>query len=253
VAEVKVKVCGLTDAGDARLAVELGAAMLGFNFYPRSARYIAPAEARPIIAAMPAEIEAVGVFVNATLEEIASAAAASGIATVQLHGDEPEEFCRRLKQRLPGVRVIKAFRTEAGFAPETAAGYPADAVLIDAACVGFGGSGLQADWECARAVAALLPGAILAGGLTAGNVAAAIRRVRPEAVDVCSGVEAVSGSGSISISISTSISSKGRKDSVKMHEFFAAVRGASTAEPGRELDSSSGVKFAIQKEKRSEL
>ena len=67
VREVKVKVCGLTDAGDARLAVELGAAMLGFNFYPRSPRYIAPAQARPIIAAMPAAIEAVGVFVNATL------------------------------------------------------------------------------------------------------------------------------------------------------------------------------------------
>jgi phosphoribosylanthranilate isomerase len=248
VREVKVKVCGLTDAGDARLAVELGAAMLGFNFYPRSARYIAPAEARPIIAAMPAGIETVGVFVNATLEEIVSAAAASGIATVQLHGDEPAEFCRRLKQRLPGVSVIKAFRTEAGFVPETAADYPADAVLIDAACVGFGGSGLQADWECARAVAALLPAAILAGGLTAGNVAAAIRRVRPGAVDVCSGVEAVSGSGSISI-----ISIKGRKDSVKMHEFFAAVRSAGTAKPGRELGGSPGVKFAIQKEKRSGL
>ena len=144
--------CGLTDAGDARLAVELGAAMLGFNFYPRSPRYIAPAQARPIIAAMPASIETVGVFVNATLEEIASAIAASGVNSVQLHGDEPAEFCRRLKQRLPGVSIIKAFRTEPGFAPETAVRYPADTVLIDAACVDFGGSGLQADWERARAV-----------------------------------------------------------------------------------------------------
>jgi indole-3-glycerol phosphate synthase/phosphoribosylanthranilate isomerase/anthranilate synthase/indole-3-glycerol phosphate synthase/phosphoribosylanthranilate isomerase len=232
VSAVKVKVCGLTDAGDARLAVELGAAMLGFNFYPRSPRYIAPAQARPIVAAMPASIETVGVFVNATLEEIASAIAASGVSTVQLHGDEPAEFCRRLKQRLPGVSIIKAFRTEPGFAPETAVGYPADAVLIDAACVDFGGSGLQADWERARAVASVLPRAILAGGLTPGNVAEAIQRVRPGAVDVCSGVEAVS--------------TKGRKDSVRMHEFFAAVRNASTAESVGELGSSPGVKFTIQ-------
>jgi len=236
VAEVKVKVCGLTDAGDARLAVELGAAMLGFNFYPHSPRYIAPAQARSIIAAMPAEIETVGVSVNATLEEIVSAAAASGISAVQLHGDESAEFCRRLKQRLPGTSVIKAFRTERGFASETATRYPADAVLIDAACAGFGGSGLQADWECARAITTLLPSAILAGGLTPGNVAAAIQRVRPAAVDVCSGVEAVSGS------------IKGRKDSVRMHEFFAAVRKASTAEPHSELGSSPGVKFVIHKE-----
>jgi phosphoribosylanthranilate isomerase len=233
VAEVNVKVCGLTDAGDARLAVELGAAMLGFNFYPRSPRYIAPAQARSIIASMPAGIKTVGVFVNAALDEIVSAAA-SGISAVQLHGDEPAEFCRRLKQRLPGVSVIKAFRTEPGFAPETAANYPADAVLIDAACVDFGGSGLQADWECARTVAAVLRGAILAGGLTAGNVAAAIQRVRPAAVDVCSGVE--------------SSSIKGRKDSVKMHEFFAAVRKASAAESRSELGSSPGVKFVIHKE-----
>jgi indole-3-glycerol phosphate synthase/phosphoribosylanthranilate isomerase/anthranilate synthase/indole-3-glycerol phosphate synthase/phosphoribosylanthranilate isomerase len=226
--EVKVKVCGLTDAGDARLAVELGATMLGFNFYPRSPRYIAPAQARPIIAAIPASIETVGVFVNATVEEIASAIAASGISAIQLHGDEPPEFCRRLKQRLPGVSVIKAFRTEPGFAPEMAAQYPADAVLIDAACAGFGGSGIEADWDRARAVAAVLPRAILAGGLTPGNVAAAIERVHPFAVDVCSGVEAVSG--------------KGHKDSVRMHEFFAAVSKAATVEFRNESGSSPDVK-----------
>ena len=73
----------------------------GFNFYPRSPRYIAPAQARPIIAAIPANIETVGVFVNATLEEIVSAVAASGVGTVQLHGDEPAEFCRQLSSGFP--------------------------------------------------------------------------------------------------------------------------------------------------------
>ena len=92
--------------------------------------------------------------------------------------------------------------------------YPADAVLIDAACAALGAPGSQADWERARAVAALLPSAILAGGLTAANVAAAIRRVRPGAVDVCSGVEAAP---------------KGRKDPARMREFFAAVRAAELA------------------------
>ncbi len=224
--EAKVKVCGLTDADDARLAVELGAAMLGFNFYPRSPRYIAPAQARSIIAALPAAIEIVGVFVNATVEDITAAVAASGVSAVQLHGNEPAEFCRRLKQRLPAVRIIKAFRTEPGFAPETAVHYPADAVLIDAACAAFGGSGIEADWERARAVATLLPTAILAGGLTASNVAAAIRQVCPGAVDVCSGVEAA----------------KGRKDPAKMREFFAAVRGG-TAELRDGSGDSPSIKF----------
>jgi phosphoribosylanthranilate isomerase len=109
-----------------------------------------------------------------------------------------------------------------------AAQYPADAVLIDAACAGFGGSGIEADWDRARAVAAVLPRAILAGGLTPGNVAAAIERVHPFAVDVCSGVEAVSG--------------KGHKDSVRMHEFFAAVSKAATVEFRNESGSSPDVK-----------
>jgi len=218
VAEVKVKVCGLTDAGDARLAVELGAAMLGFNFYSLSPRYVAPAQARPIVAAMPGAIETVGVFVNATLEQITSAVAVSGVRAVQLHGDETAEFCRDLKQRLPGLHIIKALRTEPGFLPEMAVQYPVDAVLIDAACTDFGGSGIEADWERARAVAAFLPSTILAGGLTASNVAAAIRQVRPGTVDVCSGVEAA----------------KGRKDSGKMREFFAAVRHAAVAQGGQE-------------------
>jgi phosphoribosylanthranilate isomerase len=232
---VEVKVCGITNADDARLAAELGAAMLGFNFYRRSPRYIAPAAAAAIVAGLPAGVEAVGVFVNATVDDIVSAVAATGssarslgelerrgIRTVQLHGDEPADFCRQLRRRMPGLGVIKAFRTEAGFAPEIAARYPAQALLIDAAGEAFGGSGRQANWEEARKLAQLLratkdpalPKLILAGGLTPANVAEGIRRVQPQAVDVCSGVEAA----------------KGRKDHSKLRDFFAAVRSASMAE-----------------------
>ncbi len=247
---VEVKVCGITNSEDARLAVELGASMLGFNFYPRSPRYIEPAAAAEIIAGLPASVEPVGVFVNAMVEEIASTVAATargfgapgrgGIRAAQLHGDEPAEFCRELRRQTPGVRVIKAFRTDAAFMPEAAARYPADALLVDAACNGFGGSGVQANWETARELAQLvcleearlsatnyptltkearvehprvLPRLILAGGLTPANVAEAIRRVQPHAVDVCSGVE----------------TSKGRKDEGKLRDFFAAARAASLA------------------------
>ncbi len=115
---------------------------------------------------------------------------------------------------MPGVKVIKAFRTGRGFTPETAARYPANALLVDAACESFGGSGLRANWEEAHKLAQLVssdnldfPRLILAGGLTTANVAEAIRQVQPHAVDVCSGVE----------------SAKGRKDAVKLREFFAAV------------------------------
>lgn len=228
-AEVKVKVCGITHVDDARLAVELGAAMLGFNFYPRSPRYIAPADARLIMAAMPSGIALIGVFVNATLDEIASAVVVTGIGTVQLHGDETAEFCRRLKRRLPGVRIIKAFHTEPGFVPETAFAYPADAVLMDAASAGFGGSGIKADWACARAIASLMPGVLLAGGLDAVNVADAIRYVQPAAIDVCSGVESV----------------KGRKDPARMRAFFAAVRRANEAGEKR-LSSTQCMKVSDQ-------
>jgi phosphoribosylanthranilate isomerase len=212
---VDVKVCGITSAEDARLAVELGARMLGFNFYPRSPRYLSPAAAGPLVAALPPEVVAVGVFVNASVEEIAGAVRASGIGAAQLHGEESEEFSRELRRRVPGVRIIKAVATGTEFAAERAVRFPADALLIDAACDGFGGSGLRADWKLARRTAELLRGAaeqatalILAGGLNAENVAEAIAAVEPAAVDVCSGVEAA----------------KGRKDQQKLRDFFDAVR-----------------------------
>jgi phosphoribosylanthranilate isomerase len=208
--DADVKICGLTNTEDARLACDLGAAMLGFNFYARSPRYIAPESAARIITTIPRKIQPIGVFVNASQEEIIVVVKLSGVRAVQLHGAEPPSFCGELRRRLPGIGVIKALHTVAAFAPEAALHCGAEIVLLDAACPEWGGSGRAADWEKARAVAQLNLRVILAGGLTAENVGEAIRMVQPHAVDVSSGVE----------------NSVGYKDAARMRAFFAAVHVA---------------------------
>jgi phosphoribosylanthranilate isomerase len=209
VADLQVKVCGLTNVRDAELAIELGAAMLGFNFYLQSPRYIQPKRAARIIAGLPRNVEPIGVFVNASPEQIHDTWEISGIRAVQLHGDENAALCREI-ETLVNLRIIKALRTTPGFQPENALSYPADTILIDAHCSEYGGSGRVADWGMARAVAALTPRVILAGGLSADNVVCAIREVGPYAVDVCSGVE----------------SAPGQKDAPRLRAFFDAVSEA---------------------------
>lgn len=201
-----VKVCGITNLEDALAAVEAGADMLGFNFYARSPRYVTPAAAREIIGRLPEGFECVGVFVNEpSPESAARAAREAGVSAAQLHGDETPEFCRALA----GLRTIKALRVREGYAPESAAGFGADAVLLDAySPEAFGGTGHTFDWSLARATRELVPRLILAGGLRPENVAAAVGAVAPYAVDVCSGVE----------------TSPGRKSLRLMRDFVAAVR-----------------------------
>jgi phosphoribosylanthranilate isomerase len=200
---VRVKICGITRAEDALAAVRLGADALGFNFWPGSKRFIAPARAREIIRALPPVVTTFGVFVDPSHEEAASAAALSGIQVIQLHGDEPATLCRSFQ--LP---VVKALRV-AG--PESLAGldaYPGvRGFLLDAASPGYGGSGQVFDWALARQAAARAT-VLLAGGLTPANVADAVRAVRPFAVDVASGVE----------------SSPGVKDHALLARFIAAAR-----------------------------
>ena len=188
---VKVKVCGITNLEDAMKAVELGADFLGFNFYPPSPRYIAPAKARRIVRRLPERISVVGVFVNEPEEKMLEIARAVGLDYLQLHGDESPEMISRLRPAFP---VIKALRVQKTFRPAQLAQFKrASAFLLD----GFqprryGGTGKTFDWSVARR--ANRNGRIfLAGGLTPQNVAAAIRAARPYAVDVCSGVEARPG------------------------------------------------------------
>lgn len=200
---MRIKICGITSEGDARAAVEAGADALGFVFYPKSPRAVTAPEALAIARSLPPFVARVGVFVNPPPADLLSIRAQVGLTAIQLHGDEPPTAAHAL----PGP-VIKAFR---GAVPcrqvfeYRTAGYLLDGDAGDR----YGGAGLAAD-ETAAAALAGDPRFILAGGLTADNVAGRIRRFRPAAVDVSSGVE----------------SAPGRKCPEKMQAFVAAAQAA---------------------------
>src|SRR5512143_3198323 len=184
---VKVKICGITRLDDALLAARLGADALGFNFWPGSKRYIDPGAARAIIERLPPFVTAVGLFVNQPPTEVLAAAAESGVTVVQLHGDEPPQDCNGYP--IPAIKALRVTRPEGLAEMER---YRVQAILLDAPCAGFGGSGTACDWAVAREAAARRA-VVLAGGLTPENVAEAVRAVRPWAVDVASGVESAPG------------------------------------------------------------
>jgi len=186
-APVLVKICGLTRLEDALAAARLGADWVGFNFWPRSRRYIAPEAAAAIVAALPASVLPVGVFVDPGAAELARAIQVSGVRTVQLHGDEPPALCAAVP-----VPVVKGIRVRDAHSLAALAAYEVSAFLLDSATPGYGGSGTGFDWALAAEIAADVP-LWLAGGLTPENVAEAVRRVRPRGVDVASGVESTPG------------------------------------------------------------
>ncbi len=206
----KVKICGITNWTDAKLAIDAGANALGFNFYPKSSRFVSLGEARQIRRRMPANVEAVGVFVNASVEEVDEVGVEADLLGVQLHGEEPPAVAEALADFYV---VIKAFRVGPQFSLEQLKAYRRDAdFLLD----GFvedarGGTGESFDWSVAHEAKKLLRPKFelyLAGGLTAENVCAAIHEARPHWVDVCSGIE----------------SSPGRKDAAKLRAFVEEVR-----------------------------
>ena len=207
-----MKICGFTNLEDALASIDSGAHALGFNFYPRSPRYIEPSVARRIIEELPASIMCVGVFVNLPdAEAVRRQASGAGVQAVQLHGDESPAYCRALKD----LFVIKAFRVKSGFEPEQATRYETEAVLLDGfSPVAFGGAGQSFDWAVAASTRQLVSKLFLAGGLTADNVAQAIESVQPYAVDACSGLESIPG----------------RKDMKKVRAFIEAAREAGAAE-----------------------
>jgi len=203
---IRVKICGITNAADALAAVEAGANLLGFNFYAKSPRHINEAEAAKIRPQLPKKVEAVGIFVNAPAADVAALCKSLRLDAAQLHGDELPETVAEVSRSVP---VWKAFRVEPDFPLKTLDEFPeAFAFLFDAAHTGqYGGTGRTTDWDVARR-AAVSRRIILAGGLTVENVAAAVRIVRPYAVDVASGVE----------------SKPGKKDHGRMREFIQEVR-----------------------------
>lgn len=185
----RVKICGITRPEDALLATELGAAALGFVFWPGSPRYVDPERARDIAAVLPRSVVCVGVFVNQPLGHVQDVAGRVQLGAVQLHGDEPIAFIEAIMQP-----VIKSVPVTADLRPEALDLLPAAVtVLLDAHDpVKRGGTGRTVDWTLAAQAAARRQ-VMLSGGLTAGNVKEAIERVRPYAVDVSSGVERTPG------------------------------------------------------------
>jgi len=204
----QIKICGVTNANDAHACVELGADMIGFNFYRASPRYVEPMVVRRIVDALPARTRAVGIFVYADPAEIRKFARIAGVRCVQLHGHTTPESCSEMAREFP---VIRAFSTGARFEPERIAAFAFCDALIDAYHPELrGGTGRKCDWSAARAAMRYTRFLILSGGLDAQNVDQAIAEVAPHAVDVCSGVE----------------SAPGVKDHDAMKNFIAAVRTA---------------------------
>ncbi len=204
---IRVKVCGITTLDDALVAAAAGADALGFNFWPESPRYLEPARAAEIIALLPPFVTPVGVFVDAAPRVIERIARAARVRALQLHGEEQPPDVDALAAK--GHKVVKAFRVGRKFrAAELKSFTGAAAFLLDSDVKGKrGGTGKSFDWRKARA--ANRHGRILlAGGLTAENVAEAIQQAQPYGVDVCSSVE----------------SKPGLKDHARLREFIRQAK-----------------------------
>jgi len=170
------------------MAVEAGADALGFVFFEKSPRYLDPEQATAIIAGIPPLVQVVGLFVNAPLDLVHATADRCGLDIVQLHGEETPAYCQAVQRR-----VMKAFRVQGMESLATMADYRVAGYLLDAYSPNsYGGTGARFDWDCAVAAKGKGP-LILAGGLDPDNVASAVLKVAPYAVDVSSGVESAPG------------------------------------------------------------
>jgi phosphoribosylanthranilate isomerase len=205
---VRVKICGVTNEGDARAAIECGADALGFNLWPQSKRYVDIGIAGNWIRDLPDEVYKIAVLVDPTWEQALSIGGLPFIDGLQLHGGESADFCRRLAEH--DIAFAKAVPVRDSTSLSNLPSFSTRTLVLDSAVGAFGGSGKPFRWELARQFAEAYPGVrvILAGGLTAANVAQAIREVRPSGVDVSTGVE----------------SSPGSKDKRLMEAFIGAAR-----------------------------
>ena len=200
---VKVKICGITNYRDAAAAVDMGADLLGFNFYPKSPRFISTQKATEIVNKLPSFIDIAGVFVNASLDDIQEAINQCQLNWIQLHGDESPEFCKEFLSH--NVKIIKAIRVKDQADIEKANSFFTDAVLLDAFDPEkYGGTGLTFDWNIIGHIGKRI---FLAGGINPDNAAAAVE-LGVYGIDVCSGIEA----------------KPGKKDHKKMKELFDNIR-----------------------------
>ena len=201
--QVKVKICGMTNLKDVKVAVDGGVDAVGFIFYKKSPRSVTMQAVRKIVLELPAFVNSVGVFVDETAEQINKISDHCKLDRVQLHGDESPAFCKKIRHR-----VIKAIRVKDIQSLKKLSDYPVCSFLLDTFSEDqYGGTGKVFDWNLAYSAKKYGP-IILAGGLTPNNVRQAIQRIQPYGVDVCSGVE----------------SQPGIKDHKKMQAFLKNVK-----------------------------
>jgi len=200
---IKVKICGITNLKDAKAAIDMGADILGFNFYPPSPRFIEPDRALEIINELPTFVDIAAVFVNAQVEQIKGLTENGFFNWIQLHGDETPDFCDSLQWL--SVKTIKVIRVKNPDAVKAASNYYTYAVLLDAFDPKqYGGTGETFDWNIIRNIGKRI---FLAGGLNPDNAAQAAE-TGVYGIDVCSGVE----------------SEPGKKDHKKMKRFFENIK-----------------------------
>jgi phosphoribosylanthranilate isomerase len=199
----KVKICGLTNLEDAQAAIDMGADLLGFNFFKGSKRYISPEKALAIINKLPTFVDTVGIFVNADAAHIQEIAEQGFLNWIQLHGEETPEFCDSLQWL--NARTIKALRVKAADDIEIAESFYTDAILLDAYHPDeYGGTGHKFDWDMITNINKRI---FLAGGITPENAVKAIE-VGVYGIDICSSIE----------------SSPGKKDHEKMARLFENIK-----------------------------
>lgn len=202
---VKVKICGITNLEDAQAAVNAGCDALGFVFYKRSRRYIAPPKAAEIIRQLPKNTLKIGVFVDGREGGIKDIARVCKLDILQFHGDESSAFCRKFK----GYKVIKAFRIKGRLDLKNVLEYDVFGYLFDTFRKDrFGGTGKSFNWSLLSGLGRLRGEIFLSGGLTAGNIRKAVAAVKPDWVDVSSSVE----------------KAVGRKDHLKVRKFIRAAK-----------------------------
>jgi len=200
---VKVKICGITNYDDASAALDMGADLLGFNFYPESPRFVTLEKATEIISKLPAFVDIAGIFVNAAFDEIREKIDQCQLDWVQLHGDETPDFCRSFHSL--NVKTMKALRVKERADIDKADSFFTDAVLLDAFHPArYGGTGATFDWNIIGHIGKRI---FLAGGIHPDNAAAAIE-VGVYGIDVCSGIE----------------SEPGKKDHKKMKKLFDNIQ-----------------------------
>lgn len=208
---IRVKVCGLTTLADSLVAVQAGADALGFIFFPGSRRFVEVRTACDWMINLPKEVSKVAVLVDPALDDVIRTAALPFIDAIQLHGSESPELCRRIAEER--IRFGKAWPVSDNGVVNRIPNFHTKTIILDSKTRrGFGGTGETFDWAAGENFVEDHPDlqVVVAGGLTVKNVGAAIRIMRPYAVDVTTGVEF----------------SPGRKDPAKTRDFIAAVRAA---------------------------